>query len=502
MTTAQRRVSSRRISISEKMKVPPHKPKGLIGCRHIQILLMTGGFFCCYVIRVSMSVAIEAMTNSKSANPDFEAFSWDDTTKNLILSSFFWGYVCTQIPAGLIAQRWGAQKMYAFAISLCGLVTLLVPMAAHNGSWQAVCACRVIAGLCQGVAPPILHTLLAKWVPFQERGMLSTFVYAGGWVGNVIALQSSGVLAASFMGWPSIFYFWGGIALLWSIVWYFLGKESPSEHRGIPLDEKEYIEVSLGVTETTEPIPTPWNKILFSGPVWALLVVQSCQTWGFWMLLTKIPNYMSSVLKFNIQDNGLVSSIPYLTAWILSFPISYYSDLAIKTNFLSVRTSRFICNSIGQFIPAISLVALGYVQSDNPVLAVGILVVAVASNMAIYCGHHVNHMDLSPNFAGPLMGCTNAIANICSIVAPLVAGAIVQEKENVNQWRSVFFLTAGIYVLGALSFLLFGSTKVQKWNDPSNNRKDSRIYGIPEAPSCPDLTEKIEKEKDDKHVIR
>lgn len=75
-----------------------------------------------------------------------------------------------------------------------------------------------------------------------------------------------------------------------------------------------------------------------------------------------------------------------------------------------------------------SLVALGYVQSDNPILAVGILVVAVASNMAIYCGHHVNHMDLSPNFAGPLMGCTNAIANICSIIAPLVAGAIVQEK--------------------------------------------------------------------------
>ena len=113
---------------------------------------------------------------------------------------------------------------------------------------------------------------------------------------------------------------------------------------------------------------------------------------------------------------------------MLSFPISYYSDLTIKKNLLSVRSSRFICNTIGQIIPAISLLALGYVESDNPILAIGILVVAVASNMAIYCGHHVNHMDLSPNFAGALMGCTNAIANICSIIAPLVAGAIVTEK--------------------------------------------------------------------------
>ena len=93
----------------------------------------------------------------------------------------------------------------------------------------------------------------------------ATFVYAGGWVGNVIALQSSGVLAASSMGWPSIFYIWGSITLIWSIVWYFLGKDSPSEHLSIPLDEKEYIEVSLGVTETTEVnFPSQeYNNIIF-----------------------------------------------------------------------------------------------------------------------------------------------------------------------------------------------------------------------------------------------
>lgn len=129
-------------------------------------------------------------------------------------------------------------------------------------------------------------------------------------------------------------------------------------------------------------------------------------------------------------QNGIMSSLPYLTAWLLSFPVSIGSDWAIRTNKVSTRTSRMICNTFGLVFPALALVGLGFVRADQQALAVGILVAAVAGNIAIYCGHHANHMDLSPNFAGPLMGFTNAAANICSIVAPLVQGVIVQDAVS------------------------------------------------------------------------
>jgi sugar phosphate permease len=80
----------------------------------------------------------------------------------------------------------------------------------------------------------------------------ATFVYSGGWIGNVICLLSSGFIAASPIGWPSCFYTWGSITILCGISFYLLGKDSPSEHSDIPLDEKEYIEISLGVTEISE----------------------------------------------------------------------------------------------------------------------------------------------------------------------------------------------------------------------------------------------------------
>lgn len=140
--------------------------------------------------------------------------------------------------------------------------------------------------------------------------------------------------------------------------------------------------------------------------------------------------YSNKSLKLNIYfdlfQNGLWSALPYLTAWICSFPISYISDVLIKRDVLTVQASRKICNTIGEWIPAIALIGLGYVTKEEPGIARGLLIFAVASNVAIYCGHNVNHMDLSPNFAGPLMGITNTVANICSILAPLIASIIVK----------------------------------------------------------------------------
>ena len=43
-------------------------------------------------------------------------------------------------------------------------------------------------------------------------------------------------------------------------------------------------------------------------------------------------------------------------------------------------------------------------------------------------GMQVNHIDLSPNYAGTLMGITNFAANVVSIVAPLIVGVVVSDE--------------------------------------------------------------------------
>lgn len=89
-----------------------------------------------------------------------------------ILSSFFWGYTVMQIPSGYLARIWSAKMVLGIGILINGLGGLLCPFVFDEGDWMYLCACRVIMGLCQAALLPCIHTLLAKWVPPNERGRL------------------------------------------------------------------------------------------------------------------------------------------------------------------------------------------------------------------------------------------------------------------------------------------------------------------------------------------
>lgn len=78
------------------------------------------------------------------------------------------------------------------------------------------------------------------------------------------------------------------------------------------------------------------------------------------------------------------------------------------------------------------------------------------------------------------MGLTNAAANVMSIIAPLLVGFIVKDETDPNEWRMVFFISAGVYFFGNLMFVLFSSTEIQVWNDPDHRdrRKNLQIFSL------------------------
>lgn len=63
-----------------------------------------------------------------------------------ILSSFFYGYVITQIPFGILSKRYGAKYFLGVGMLINSVFGLLVPIAAENGYGWLV-AVRFIQGL-------------------------------------------------------------------------------------------------------------------------------------------------------------------------------------------------------------------------------------------------------------------------------------------------------------------------------------------------------------------
>lgn len=78
---------------------------------------------------------------------------------------------------------------------------------------------------------------------------------------------------------------------------------------------------------------------------------------------------------------------------------------------------------------AAALVGLAFVDSVGG--AVTLLTISVGLNAGVFTGYLTNHLDLSPNFAGLLMGITNGWSNITSILGPIVTGYIVQDEVSV-----------------------------------------------------------------------
>ncbi|PSN41740.1 putative inorganic phosphate cotransporter [Blattella germanica] len=311
-------------------------------------------------------------------------YDWGSDTKSTILSSFFWGYVITQIPGGPLAQKFGPKIFMTIALLSSSFFTLLTPLSADLGGWGLVCACRVIQGLGQGFIFPAVHTLLSNWSPSEERGRLCTYVYSGGQVGTVIAMPICGTLASSSIGWPSIFYIFGAIGIAWSVLWTFVGASSPSTCKFISSEERAYIEASTGSSQTTS----------------------------------------ESNLTLKLQ-NGLLSALPYLVMWILSFGFSWASDVLTNKNIVSTRISRKIFNTIGHGIPAIALIALASLPTNDTTISVVLLTVA----------------------------------------------------SDGSQWMIVFFTAAGIYIAGNMFFVFCGKAEIQMWND-SQRESTSMLVGV------------------------
>ncbi|XP_055838062.1 putative inorganic phosphate cotransporter [Episyrphus balteatus] len=462
------------------------------GIRHLQCTLIFFGLAVSYALRVNMSVAIVAMTD-KSAASEHGVYLWDEKTKSVVLSSFFWGYVLTQIPSGQLAHKYGGHKVLCWGISICSALAVLTPLCAKIGGWPFVCAMRLAQGFCQGSVFPSTHSLISKWAPIKERGLLGTICYSGSQLGTALMLCVSGEITASFMGWPGIFYASGGIGCIWGLIFYFFASSSPADNRFISEEEKLYIEM-LPVPSAESPkdpheeeskqkFPTPWLEIITSVPFYCVLVAHATNTWGYYTLLTQIPTYLKSILGMDIKKNALLSSLPYWVMLVLSYFFLFVSEVLRKTQCMSLSVSRKFFNTIGHWIPMLGLIGMGYMGKDNETLVIVLLMIIVGTNAACYLGFQLNHIDLSPNFASTLMGMTNCAANLMSIMAPLAVGFIVTDEKNPEQWRIIFFITAGFFFIGNLLFISFGKFETQSWNDPqpvivktANNRSRNSVY--------------------------
>lgn len=79
-------------------------------------------------MRCNMGMAKLVMKNSTEGNNNNSIkFNWTIGMESALDSSFFWGYLVTQVPGGFLASLYPANKIFGTAIAISSFLNLLVP---------------------------------------------------------------------------------------------------------------------------------------------------------------------------------------------------------------------------------------------------------------------------------------------------------------------------------------------------------------------------------------
>ena len=78
------------------------------------------------------------------------------------------------------------------------------------------------------------------------------------------------------------------------------------------------------------------------------------------------------------------------------------------------------------------MLILAALKSRDVAAVVSLMTATVALNSGAMIGFLSNHVDLSPNFCGTLMGITNSVACVGAILGPLSVGWFVQDRVRAH----------------------------------------------------------------------
>ncbi|XVE73851.1 hypothetical protein DITRI_Ditri11bG0151700 [Diplodiscus trichospermus] len=405
--------------------------------RWVIVLLCFAAFLLCNMDRVNMSIAILPMSKE---------FNWNSATVGLIQSSFFWGYLLTQILGGIWADKIGGKLVLGFGVVWWSAATILTPIAARIGL-PFLLIMRAFMGIGEGVAMPAMNNLLSKWIPVSERSRSLALVYSGMYLGSVIGLAFSPILIHKF-GWPSVFYSFGSLGSIWFALWLRKAYSSPKEDPEVSKEEKKLI---MGGSISKEPVKIiPWRLILSKAPVWALIISHFCHNWGTFILLTWMPTYYNQVLKFNLTESGLLCVLPWLTMAAFANIGGWIADTLVSKG-LSITAVRKIMQSIGFLGPAFFLTQLSHVRT--PALAVLCMACSQGSDAFSQSGLYSNHQDIGPRYAGVLLGLSNTAGVLAGVFGTAATGYILQR----GSWDDVFKVSVALYIIGTLVWNLFST---------------------------------------------
>ncbi|WP_187415013.1 MFS transporter [Nonomuraea sp. PA05] len=409
------------------------------------------GLTIAYLDRSALSVASTYMQDE---------LGFDQTTKGILLSSFFWTYAIFQLPSGWLLDRFGPRLIYPIAVVWWSLWTAATALAHGVGTLLVT---RLGLGIGEAPVQPANIKVVSAWFPRRERALASSLFDTGQQVGVALSVPVVTALIAAF-GWRAAFVVIGVVGMVWVIGWWKIYR-SPQDHPRISQAELDYIEGGDAAVPETGP-RVRWVELLRYPTVWGLVLGYICRSATGAFFLTWYPSYLVEDRGFTILELGVFGSIPSLLAVGATIAGGAFSDWLVRRG-VPISRARKLPIITGMLLA--STIALTTFVDGN----VAVMVLLSISNCAhSFAGAAILSLPAevapAPSVVGSVAGFQNFGSQIGNIISPILIGFFLTMSGD--SYTGPMLFAGAMAILGTLIYGFVVKVRPLNENLPAESR--------------------------------
>lgn len=357
-----------------------------------------------------------------------------------ILFGFMLGMALTQIPAGMLLDRWGPRLGLTL---MCGWWSAANLLHAFARSVPHFAALRFLLGMgeCGNYSGGL--KVIAQWFPARERALAAGIFNSGTLLGPIVAVPLVTWLTLRY-GWQAAFLAPSTLGFFWVAAWVTTYRNPPT---------------SASIPTASAAGPLGLAELFRLRQTWGVLAVRGLagpvsQFYWYWL-----PEYLKRERHLTLEMIGLLAWIPYLCGGIGNLLGGWFSGYLIRRGWTVDRARKCA------FVLA---VALTTTSGLTPFLAsagsaVVVICVAVLGINAFAATFMATLTDIFPERAvARVAGITGLGDSGMSMLLMLATGAVVDRFSYLPVFLSA--ACAPALALAAI-FLVIRKIEPLKLND-------------------------------------
>ncbi len=379
--------------------------------RHRVLLLLFFLSIITYLDRVCISVAGPRMQSELGISP--ERWGW-------VVGAFTLSYAIFEIPGGAMGDRIGPRKVLTRIVTWWSVFTSLTGVVAN---FWVLLATRFAFGAGEAGAYPNAASSISRWFPTAERARAHSIVWMASRIGGAISPLLVVPIQRAY-GWRASFLAFGGIGIIWAVIWYRWYRNHPTEKEGITPTELQ----EIGETTKGAHASLPWGQVLRQWNLWKIMLMYHTYCWGSYFYLSWLHTYLQKGRGFTENEMAVFSTLPFIVGACGNLLGGTLSDKLVKK--YGLKWGRRSVGFAGLFLSAIFLMLTAL--TPNKVWAAIFLSLGYGSMDCMLPVSWAVCLDVGGKHAGAVSGTMNMAGQVGSFLSSVLFGYMVTYFGNYN----------------------------------------------------------------------